>query len=138
MSRRKRRYADLPDHLELDLDSVYGGLLESARALASDTKDTLRKHVASVDTPGKYKPAIQGVKAYGDKYYGLAVVTIMRDFRLKWYERGTAERVRKNGGRTGRIKACWFFAEAKQGPWSEKFTEFLNRVKLIKGDGKDT
>lgn len=79
------------------------------------------------------KPMYEGITVKGDKAYMEARVSIMKDFRLKFFESGTKERYIKQKGHSdysrkkkryikdtgksnyrGSIKAKHFFAEARE------------------------
>lgn len=51
----------------------------------------------------KKKPMSEGVSVYVDKDYHDVIVSILKDYRLKWFEKGTTERLTK-GTITGRAK----------------------------------
>lgn len=70
--------------------SIYSKSKKTGRSLASGIKYRINKEA----TEGK--------------------AHILGDFRLKFFELGTKERYRKNGGKTGTIKASYFFRTARQ------------------------
>ena len=58
---------------------------------------------------------IQGVKTsvyIGDTEDSYGKVHIMKEFRLKWFEKGTSIRKTRKGYNRGSIKPKWFFANA--------------------------
>ena len=63
----------------------------------------------------KYPSMIQGVKTsvyIGDTEDSWGKVHIMKEFRLKWFEKGTSIRKTRKGYNRGSIKPKWFFANA--------------------------
>ena len=60
------------------------------------------------------KPITQGVKLTTEKAYNEVKVHIMGDFRLKFFEKGTKERLTKKGASRGSIKPLYFFRTARQ------------------------
>ena len=70
--------------------SIYSKSKKTGRSLASGIKYRINKEA----TEGK--------------------AHILGDFRLKFFELGTKERYRKRGGKTGSIKASYFFRIARQ------------------------
>lgn len=63
----------------------------------------------------KYPSMIQGVKTsvyIGDTEDSYGKVHIMKEFRLKWFEKGTSIRKTRKGYNRGSIKPKWFFANA--------------------------
>ncbi|PWM22827.1 MAG: hypothetical protein DBX40_08565 [Clostridiales bacterium] len=56
-----------------------------------------------------------GIKLKADKDYCEVSVSIMGDFRLKFFEKGTRQRsLRRGGANRGSIKPLNFFREARQ------------------------
>ena len=58
---------------------------------------------------------LQGVKTsvyIGDTEDSYGKVHIMKEFRLKWFEKGTTLRKTTKGWNRGEIKPKWFFATA--------------------------
>lgn len=63
----------------------------------------------------KYPSMIQGVKTsvyVGDTEDSYGKVHIMKEFRLKWFEKGTSIRKTRKGYNRGSIRPRWFFANA--------------------------
>ena len=63
----------------------------------------------------KYPSMIQGVKTsvyIGDTEDSYGKVHIMKEFRLKFFEKGTSIRKTRKGYNRGSIKPKWFFANA--------------------------
>lgn len=140
MSDVKIEYEEIVKMLNrLDGDTLNGILLtaskKAADALRDETKTILLQKLPAAANPGRYnKPMTKGVVSKADKDYTLSYVSIMREFKLKWFEQGTAERYRKTrysgkdkAGRnrrvlrkdntnspTGKITALDFFKEARE------------------------
>ena len=108
-----------------DMQRVYKkALTDCVRPLVNETKKQLRRSgVKNVNLPyiskktGKrYKSMLQGIKSSidvrnADDNY--AKVHIMGEFRLKWFEKGTAlRRTYNTKGSRGRIHGKWFFRDA--------------------------
>lgn len=123
----------------LDGDTLNGILLTASKTAADELRDKtkeilLRKLPAANNGKGHGKAMVKGVQSKSDKDYTLSYVTIMREFKLKWFEQGTATRYRKTrysgkdrAGRnrrvlrkdntnspTGKITALNFFKEARE------------------------
>lgn len=104
--------------------AMINSLVKGAEVLQSETINKLRQKVTNSSSME------WGVKVGKDKDYLEAWVSILKDFRLKWFEMGTDERYRKvrgindkgkkyvkkdvKGGYTGRMTATHFFAEARE------------------------
>lgn len=74
-----------------------------------------------------------GIKVKADKDYCEVSVSIMGDFRLKFFEKGTAERrLRRGGANRGSIKPLYFFRQARQqdidNTINNSITESLRRI----------
>lgn len=115
--------------------TMLDALTAGARVLKENTKQQLVSKVEGATRPGlkgrpKYathEPMIEGVRVLRDAAYTTAAVSIMGDFRLKWFEKGTRERwaggrMKKDGSfpgwhnasnYRGRIDATRFFAQAR-------------------------
>ena len=107
---------------------IFNALKEGAKVLKEQTIQQLASKVRS-NTPNKWngKTMAQGVTVKADKGISEVMVSIMGDFRLKFFENGTKERYtlgRKNnylashtlkkGRYTGAIKATHFFRQARE------------------------
>lgn len=80
----------------------------------SDIKNVNKPYV-SKKTGKKYPSMIQGVKTsvyVGKTEDSYGKVHIMKEFRLKWFEKGTQLRKTSNGDDRGEIKPRWFFRDA--------------------------
>lgn len=123
----------------LDTETVDKILLtatkEAADTLRDATKTILLQKLPAAAEGKKYgKPMVKGVISKSDKDYTLSYVSIMREFKLKFFEQGTDNRFRKirysgkdKRGRdrkvlrknntnapTGKITALDFFKEARE------------------------
>lgn len=97
--------------------SIYSKSKKTGRSLASGIKYRINKEA----TEGK--------------------AHILGDFRLKFFELGTKERYRKRGGKTGTIKASYFFRTARQNKESEISSSMNNiiseSIKRVNGKFKN-
>lgn len=98
------------------------GMKKALDPILKQTKINLRKSgIKNVNKPyigkngKKYPSMIQGVKTsvyVGDTEDSYGKVHIMKEFRLKWFEKGTSIRKTSKGYNRGSIKPKWFFASA--------------------------
>ncbi len=65
------------------------------------------------------KPFYEGVKLITDKAYGDVIVSIMSDFRMRFYEKQIQLRRTKKGFNRGIVKANHFFSDARNNSDSE-------------------
>lgn len=112
---------------------IFNAVKEGAKVLQQQTINYFRSAMGSVaEHQNKWngKPFWQGIKMSADKAYNEAKVSIMGDYRLKWFEKGTNQRTTKGrkitgyqrnrairqgkGHNTGAITGKWFFKSAKQ------------------------
>jgi len=98
------------------------GMKKSLDPILKQTKRNLRNSgIRNVNKPyigkngKKYISMLQGVKTsvyIGDTEDSYGKVHIMKEFRLKWFEKGTSIRKTRKGYNRGSIKPKWFFATA--------------------------
>lgn len=98
------------------------GMKKSLDPILKQTKQNLRNSgIRNVNKPyigkngKKYISMLQGVKTsvyIGDTEDSYGKVHIMKEFRLKWFEKGTQLRKTRKGYNRGSIKPKWFFATA--------------------------
>ena len=98
------------------------GMKKSLDPILKQTKQNLRNSgIRNVNKPyigkngKKYISMLQGVKTsvyIGDTEDSYGKVHIMKEFRLKWFEKGTSIRKTRKGYNRGSIKPKWFFANA--------------------------
>ena len=98
------------------------GMKKALDPILKQTKINLRNSgIRNVSNPyigrngKKYPSMIQGVKTsvyIGDTEDSYGKVHIMKEFRLKWFEKGTSIRKTRKGYNRGSIKPKWFFANA--------------------------
>ena len=98
------------------------GMKKALDPILKQTKINLRNSgIRNVNKPyigkngKKYPSMIQGVKTsvyIGDTEDSYGKVHIMKEFRLKWFEKGTSRRKTRKGYNRGSIKPKWFFANA--------------------------
>lgn len=107
-------------------------LNEGAKVLKTNTQQNLIKKMgsAATSTTSHKKRMIDGIGITPQKTEQSVIISIMREFRLKFFEMGTKERYRKvktvnsqgkvfvkrgeKGGYTGTIKGLHFFKEARE------------------------
>lgn len=98
------------------------GMKKSLDPILKQTKLNLRKSgIRNVNKPytgkggKKYMSMLQGVKSsvyIGNTEDSFGKVHIMKEFRLKWFEMGTAQRRTRKGYNRGNITPRWFFRDA--------------------------
>lgn len=111
------------------------GMKKALDPILKQTKINLRNSgIRNVSKPytgkngKKYPSMIQGVKTsvyIGDTEDSYGKVHIMKEFRLKWFEKGTSIRKTRKGYNRGSIKPKWFFANAVN-QMSKKAAESLD------------
>lgn len=111
------------------------GMKKALDPILKQTKINLRNSgIKNVNKPytgrngKKYPSMIQGVKTsvyIGDTEDSYGKVHIMKEFRLKWFEKGTSIRKTRKGYNRGSIKPKWFFANAVS-QMSKKAAESLD------------
>ena len=110
------------------------GMKKSLDPILKQTKQNLRNSgIRNVNKPyigkngKKYISMLQGVKTsvyIGDTEDSYGKVHIMKEFRLKWFEKGTQLRKTRKGYNRGSIKPKWFFATAVR----QKQNEAINNL----------
>lgn len=111
------------------------GMKKALDPILKQTKINLRNSgIRNVGKPytgkngKKYPSMIQGVKTsvyIGDTEDSYGKVHIMKEFRLKFFEKGTSIRKTRKGYNRGSIKPKWFFANAVS-QMSKKAAESLD------------
>lgn len=119
---------------ELKRKILFDAIKAGAKVLQQNTQALFRQSMGeSAIHYSKYirKPFEDGVTVKGDKAYIEASVSIMNDFRMKFFEKGTRQRTTKGrkitgytekhrliregkGHSTGAIKPLYFFRRARQ------------------------
>lgn len=115
---------------------LFTALKKGGQKLANQTKTTLKAKLGSgATTPNRWngKTMESGVRIKADKDYCEVYVSILGDFRLKFFELGTAQRrLRKGGANRGAIKPLYFFRQARQqgidDTINNSITESLRRI----------
>lgn len=127
------RMLEILDDEEIKRDALFKAVKAGARVLQSTAKDYFKQRMGeSANHYSKYlkAPFFEGVIIKGDKAYCEVRVSIMKDFRMKFYETGTEDRYIKQRGHSdlqkgrhventgksnyrGRIGAKWFFKDAR-------------------------
>ena len=106
----------------LDADSakqiLFTALKKGGQKLTSQTKRSLRAKLGAGSTsPNRWngKTMESGIRLKADKDYCEVSVSILGDFRLKFFEKGTAQRrLRRGGANRGSIRPLYFFKDARQ------------------------
>lgn len=97
---------------------LFTALRKGGRKLASQTRTQLKAKLGAGATSlnrWNGKTMESGIKLKADKDYCEVSVSIMGDFRLKFFEKGTRQRsLRRGGANRGSIKPLNFFREARQ------------------------
>lgn len=95
---------------------LFNAIKKGAQVLQRNTINNLKVALGTgANSSGKLgKPITQGVKLTTEKAYNEVKVHIMGDYRLKWFEKGTKERLTKKGASRGSIKPLYFFRTARQ------------------------
>lgn len=125
----------------LDSDSrkriLFAALKEGGNKLAENTKIQLRNKLGSGATsPNRWngKTMESGIKVKADKDYCEVDVSVMGDFRLKFFEKGTVLRQTKKKANRGSIRALYFFQAARNksgeitGIINSSISESLKRI----------
>lgn len=129
---------------------LFDAVKEGAKTLQQNTKKLFRQSMGDSATHySKYirKPFEDGVTVKGDKAYIEATVSIMNDFRMKFFEKGTRQRTTKGrkivgyisshrlkregkGHNTGSIKPLYFFKQARENETAinDAITQSINNV----------
>lgn len=121
------------DDDDIKRNVIYKSLIAGGKVLQGTAKQYFKQRMGeSANHQSKYikRPFADGIVLKGDKAYLEARVSIMKDFRMKFFEKGTEERYIKNKGHSdlkrgrhnqntgksnyrGRIEGKWFFKDAR-------------------------
>ena len=104
------------DDEQLKNKIIYQALIKGAKCLQDTTKQYFKQTMgdaANHVSKWTHKPFVENIVLKGDKAYTEVRVSIMKDFRLKFFEKGTNERVTKKGHKRGKINGKWFFKDAR-------------------------
>lgn len=127
------RFLDNLDDDKVRQNIIYKGLIEGGKILQGMTKEYFKQKMGeSAYHQSKYikAPFYEGVTLKGDKAYLEVRVAIMKDFRMKFFEKGTHDRYIKQKGHSdlqraryvkntgkpnyrGAIQPKWFFKDAR-------------------------
>ena len=112
---------------KLDDDDLRRGIIfkavkAGAKVLRDNTRNYFKSAVGAaashVGTRYKYNfPMYEGIVMKGEKAYLEARVSILKDFRLKFFEKGTQQRQTKKGYNRGAMVARNFFKSATESSW---------------------
>lgn len=133
--------ADAIEQLDKTLAAVVGGrgivlnaLAAGGRTLQQMTVEALLARLPRARATSKRnpKPMSRGVRVEVDRQLAEVKVTIMGDYRNKWFEKGIAAGRRRTskGADRGGIKALRFFEAARgnEGRITEAITQSLDRA----------
>lgn len=132
---------------------LYKAIMDGAKVLQENTKESFRRKVGEASTHFSNDvggPFYDGVMLKGDRAYLEGRVSIMKDYRMKWFEKGTRERftsyrINKRGEyrkttnasgtthSTGKMKPLYFFRDARNnsaGQIEEAITQSINNAYL--------
>lgn len=114
---------------------LFTALKKGGEQLTNLTKTILKNKLGKgATTPNRWnrKTMESGIKLRADRDYCEVSVSIMGDFRLKFFEKGTNLRKTKKGANRGSIKPLYFFREARQQDVADiinhSITESLKRI----------
>lgn len=125
-----------------DMQRVYKkALTDTVKPLVNETKKSLRRTgIKNVHKPyvskksGKtYKSMLQGIKSSIDVRNpkdNYAKVHIMGEFRLKWFEKGTAHRHTERKGGRGSIRPYKFFSDTVKAKGEQCRTNLERSIKI--------
>lgn len=87
----------LTDNNYLKSKVLITALKKGGEVLQKSTTQVMKSKLGSVATKNEHhsKPMAEGVKVIVDKNYYDVIVSIMSDYRLKWFETGTDDRYTK-------------------------------------------
>lgn len=94
---------------------IFKAVKAGAKVLQNTTKNYFKSAVgeaASHTSPYIKAPFYEGVIMKGDRAYLEARVSIMKDFRMKFFEKGTNQRQTKKGYNRGSMMGKYFFKNA--------------------------
>ena len=123
----------------LDQNSInqilFTALKKGGQQLTKNTKLQLKRNLGQGATTANRwngKTMESGIRLRADKDYCEVSVSILGDFRLKFFEKGTKARSTRKGANRGSIKPLYFFREARQQDVGEyinnSITESLKRI----------
>lgn len=118
-------YKEVDDFLNsLDDDDtrkkiILEGLKKGAKVLQMKTQELFKTRMGGAAFHHsrylKDKPFYEGVKMIVDKAYNETIVSIMADYRMRFFEKGvTKKRVTKKGYNRGTLDAKHFFRDARE------------------------
>ena len=115
---------------------LFTALKKAGQKLANQTKTQLKRSLGQGATSGNRfngKTLESGIRLRADKDYCEVSVSILGDYRLKFFEKGTKQRItRKTGANRGSIKPLYFFRDARQQDYEDtinnSITESLKRI----------
>ena len=101
---------------------ILEGLKSGAKKLQESTQSLFKSRMGSSAMHYSRfikKPFYEGVKMIVDKAYNETIVSIMSDYRMRFYENGTKQRLTKKGYNRGTLSGKHFFRDARANSTSE-------------------
>lgn len=95
---------------------LFDAVKEGARVLQQSAQDSFKRTMGEAAMHHSRfinKPFYEGVKMITEKQYTEAVVSIMSDYRMRFYENQIKERKTKKGYNRGIVTAKHFFRDAR-------------------------
>lgn len=107
---------DILDDDEMKRNIIFKAMKSGANVLRESTKEYFKSKLGDVANHySKYikAPFYEGVIMKGDKAYLEVKVSIMKDFRMKFFEKGTNDRYTKDNHYRGKMIGKYFFKDAR-------------------------
>lgn len=151
------QFLDAIDDDKVKKDILYKAVIAGGKVIQGVAKFYFRNRMGeSAMHQSKYikAPFQDGIVLKGDKAYTEARVSIMKDFRMKFFEKGTEDRYIKQKGHSdlqrgrhgentgkpnyrGKITAKWFFRDARSNTESINDAMFFSIDNSLKKMGID-
>lgn len=130
-SQKIDRMLDILDDDDIKKEIIFKGLKEGGRVLQEKGQSSFKNKMGSASThysPYIKKPFYEGVKLITDKAYNEVVVSIMSDYRMRFYEKQIQNRFTKKGYNRGIVTANHFFRDARMSAEEEINDAILNKI----------
>lgn len=101
---------------------ILEGLKSGAKVLQKNTQELFKSRMGTGALHFSRfikKPFYEGVKVIVDKAYNETIVSILSDYRMRFYEKGTKDRKTKKGYRRGQLQSLHFFKDARSNSENE-------------------
>ncbi len=134
-----QKLLDILDDDDVKKDVIFAGLKAGGKVLQEAGQSSFKNKMGSA--AGHYsryikKPFYEGIKLITDKAYNEVVVSIMSDYRMRFYENQIQQRFTKKGYNRGVVTANHFFRTARDNSDSQIEAALLNGVdKQLKKHG---